>query len=52
VHDHGGYCKAREQQPRATVQQVVDFRPVREDTSPSIPAEVGKSTEANCDAAL
>jgi len=46
VHDHGGYCKASEQQPSTTVQPVVDFYPVREDRGPNIPAEVGKSTEA------
>jgi len=54
-HDHGSYCKARQQQSSETVEQIFDFHPVRQDTVsqfPSIPAEFGKLNLANDDVAL
>jgi len=44
-HDHGSYSKAREDQAKETVEQLVVHHPVRRDRGDqihSIPAEVGK----------
>jgi len=51
-HDHGSYCKVRQQQSSETVEQIFNFHPVRQDTEPSIPAEASKLNLANDDVAL